>query len=507
MQEIDRISIEEFKIPSLSLMENAAKCVVEEILNNFDNDALKYILVIAGKGNNGGDAICVSRILKILHFNVKLFVFGKEEELSEDAKIQANLYKDYGKIVFLDDIFFEKLEEEIKKCSIIVDGLLGTGTRGRVSGEYEKIINLINASNKRVVSIDIPSGLSGTSFYPSGPAIKADLCVTFQALKIPLITPECEEFCGKVVVKDIGLSKEALERVKPEIEAIDLQVVKPFFKERDKNSHKGTFGHLLIIAGSKGKNGAAILCAKGALKAQAGLVTVATPESISFTIPTALPEAMTLPLPETKEGTISIKAFEKIEGFIKNIDAIAIGPGLTTNEETKNLVKSIYKEIKLPMVVDADAINAFSDDIEELKRKPAIRILTPHPGELSRIFKKKTGEILEKRYETITDFSKEFNLITCLKGYKSIISDPKGFLRINTSGGPYMAQGGSGDVLTGIVGALLARGIEAFDAISVALFWHGLSAFRAFSEKGYGVVASEVSDYLPLVEAEIRNAI
>ncbi|NMB98666.1 MAG: NAD(P)H-hydrate dehydratase [Thermoanaerobaculaceae bacterium] len=506
MQEIDRITIEEAGIPSLVLMENAAKAVVREMVSNFEANFLKNCLIIAGKGNNGGDGIAVGRILHHLGFNPSIFVLGEFEELSKDAKIQAEKFLGYGKIFFLSaQNFWEELEIKLKNCNLVVDAILGTGTKGKVSGNYEKVILLINQSTAQKISIDIPSGLSGDSFLPLGSAVYADLTVTLGGLKLPLSSPECEEFCGKVVKVDIGLCQNAFERIKPAAETIDLECVKGFFRERDNFTHKGKLGHLLIVAGGKGKIGAAILSAKGALRAGAGLVTVATPQTLAPFVTTAIPEAMTLPLEETEDGTLSVKSFEKIVSFSENVDSLSIGPGLSTNKETSELCRKLYKEVKIPSVFDADGINAFEKFLSEIGNFAGERVLTPHPGELGRILNLSPKEVLKDRYLIVQNFCKEKGITTVLKGYKTLVGNKSGFLRINTSGGSYMAGPGMGDILTGIVGALLARKIDAFDASSAAVFWHGLAAQMAFDQKGYGILASDVADFLPVAESFIRN--
>lgn len=506
MQEIDRITIEEEGIPSLVLMENAAKAVVKEIVSNFPASFLKNCLIVAGKGNNGGDGIAAGRILRHLGFHPSIFVLDEFDNLSKDSKIQAEKYLGYGQIIFPSkENFWEELEIKLKTCDLVIDAILGTGTKGKVSGKYEKAILLINQSPAQRISIDIPSGLSGDSFLPLGAAVYADLTVTLGGLKLPLSSPECEKFCGRVVKVDIGLSQNAFKKIKPSAETIDLNCVKSFFTDRDNFIHKGKLGHILIIAGGKGKLGAAILSAKGALRAGAGLVSVATPETLAAFVTTAIPEAMTLPLEQTEEGTLSKKSFEKIVRFSENIDAVAIGPGLSTNKETEELCRKLYKELKIPSVFDADGINAFEKYTSELNDFEGERVLTPHPGELGRILNLSPKEILKDRYSIVQTFCKEKEVTTVLKGYKTLVGNKSGFLRINTSGGSYMAGPGMGDILTGIIGALLARKIEPFEASSAGVFWHGLAAQMAFDQKGYGILASDVSDFLPVAESLIRN--
>ena len=506
MREIDRISIQEEKIPSLALMENAAKGVTGEILKAAGAEMLRRTVVIAGKGNNGGDGIAIARILRGLGFSPEVFVLGTRDELSEDAVVQAEKYKTLGSITFSGDKDFRSsLGRSLSGANVVIDAILGTGAKGKVSQSCEEIISLINDSNAFVVSVDIPSGLSGDSFIPAGPAVKADLTVTLGFIKPPLVSPECEEYCGKVAVVDIRLSEKASEKVKAGAEALDIEWARPFFTGRKKSTHKGEMGHLLIVAGSRGKLGASILAGKGALRAGCGLLTVAVPESLANHLTVALPEAMTLPLPETAEGTLSSGGWEKILPFFPSVDALAIGPGLTTNAGTRTLVQKLYKEVEKPCVIDADGLNAFEGCDTLLKDHNGERILTPHPGELGRLLNTNAEAVLQNRYSLATEHSHKWRVCILLKGYKSIIGSADRKLRINLSGGSYMAAPGMGDVLTGVCGALLARRTGCFDAASLSAFWHGFAAEIAFNAKGYGILASEVADSLPLAESILRN--
>ncbi len=507
MQEIDRITIEEESVPSLYLMENAAKAVVNEILKNFSEDEIKRCLIISGKGNNGGDGICVARILHHLKFSPILFLAAKKEDLSRDSKIQFENYDGEVHLLQNEDDFINDLSSYLKRSKIVVDALLGTGTKGEVQGFYKKIIEQINSHKTNVVSVDIPSGLSGDSFLPSQIAVRADLTVTLGGLKLPLASPECEEFCGEVIKVEIGLSDRAFEKISPHSQLIDFEFARRFFPERGKNIHKGNLGHLLIIAGGRGKLGASILTAKGALRSGAGLVTVATTESLCPFVTSSVPEAMTLPLKETDSGKISLNSFNILLNFIENVDAVAIGPGISTEEETSELSRKLYSETKIPMVVDADGLNAFSKRSDLLSNKKGERVLTPHPGEFGRLLDLSARDVLSSRYKLVTEYAQKWGVTLLLKGYKSLIADKNGFLRINSTGGSYMAGAGMGDVLTGIIGALLSRKINPFDSASIGAYFHGLSSQFVFKETGYGILASDVANNLPLTESKLRNGI
>ncbi len=507
MRKADKTAIDKMGISSLALMENAAKRVVAAIIAEFPAPVLQRgITIAAGKGNNGGDAIAAARIFRSLGFSPEVFIFGSACDMSEDALAQEKKYSDYGRAIFETQEGFAWLfERSLQRTGIIIDGLLGTGTRGEVKGTMAEAIRLINNSGKPVVSIDIPSGLSGDHFSLREPCVRADLTVTLGAAKPPLISPECEEKVGRLEVADIGLPAEALVSAGGRGEALDMSWASLFFGEREKTSHKGKQGHLLIIAGGRGKSGAATLCAGGALRAGAGLVTVACPGSCAAGISSYLPEAMTLPLPETAAGTLSIKALPELSAFAGKVNALALGPGLGSNAETFDLVRELYRRIDRPMVIDADGINAFEGHDDLLRAREAPRVITPHPGELGRLLRMSAREIVERRYQLATQKAADWDVEILVKGYRSFMANPDGEWRINLSGGPHMAAPGVGDVLTGVVGALIARGMDPFDALALGTFWHGAAADAAFAKSGYGILASEIASNLPGVESMGRR--
>ena len=507
MRKADRTAIEKMGIPSLALMENAAKGIVSAIMAEFPAPLLhRGITIAAGRGNNGGDAIAAARILRCLGFRPDVFVFGSAPDLSEDALFQVKGYSDHGNVFFeTRDGFSRLFEKSLGRSGIVIDGLLGTGTRGGVKGSLAEAIRLINGSRRPVVSIDIPSGLSGDLFTMQEPCVKANLTVTLGAAKPPLVSPECEDAVGRLEVVDIGLPVGATDAASAKGEALDMSWASFFFRDREKTSHKGKQGHMLVVAGSRGKSGAAVLCAAGALRAGAGLVTVACPEGCAASLCSCLPEAMTLPLPETAAGALSKEALPALADFAGRSDALALGPGLGTGEETAGLVRELYRLCGNPMAIDADGINAFEGQEDLLRSHGAPRVLTPHPGELGRLLRMPAGEVVKQRYRLAGEKASEWDVGLLVKGYRSFMADQGGRWRINLSGGPHMAAPGVGDVLTGIVGALLARGMEPFDALALGAFWHGAAADEAFAKSGYGILATEIAANLPAVESMGRK--
>jgi hydroxyethylthiazole kinase-like uncharacterized protein yjeF len=390
-------------------------------------------------------------------------------------------------------------------AGLVVDALLGTGLSGPVKGFYAGLITAVNASAALVASIDIPSGLPGGGLKPLGPCVYADLTLTLALSKPVLHTPEGEEFCGRVRVLDIGIPPEATARVNHAAETLEGEWAAPFFTARPRDANKGRLGRVLIVAGSRGKSGAAILAARGALRAGAGLVTVGTPLSAQPAVTSSLPEVMTLPLPETPDGTLSMDALLPVLSFCEGVDAVGMGPGLGTTAETQALVRELYRRIGLPMVVDADGLNAFASHEHGLPDHEGLRMLTPHPGEMARLTGLTPAEVVGSRYELGPRCAAEWKAVVLLKGYRSLVCAPGQPWRINLSGGAHMAGPGFGDVLTGIVSSLAARGMDPLEATSLGAWWHGAAADLASDRLGgYGLLASEAADALPAVEGTLR---
>ncbi|MEJ2368443.1 MAG: NAD(P)H-hydrate dehydratase, partial [Acidobacteriota bacterium] len=496
------------EIPSLTLMENAARAVVSALAEHMESCLEETTAVVCGKGNNGGDGLAVARLLSGEGRRVKVFLAASAGTLSPDASIQLERLKSAG--VEPEDISSEggaaRLEQALARCSLVVDALLGTGTKGAVRGSLSGLIDVLNRAPARVAAVDIPSGLSGNAYVPQGPAVRADLTVTLGFGKPVLFTPEGAAYCGEVLVKDIGIPTAAASGTLPAAAALDRNWARRFFKPRRPGAHKGSQGKVLLVAGSVGKSGAAVLAARAALRAGAGLVTVAVPEPALSMTAQVLPESMTLPLPATTEGTASMYALSPVLDFSKEVDAVGLGPGLGRVPETAALARQLYAELPVPTVVDADALNALSEEPDCAAGHAAPRVLTPHPGELGRLVGATPSEVLETRYALAPDRALAWEAVLLLKGYRTLVCAPDRPWRINLSGGAHMAAPGMGDALTGVIAALLARGEQAFEAASLGAWWHGAAADEAFLRLGgYGLLASEVADALPLVEGKLRS--
>ena len=445
-------------VPSVDLMENAARALKSELMSIFTKDTVFQIL--AGTGNNGGDALALARLLKQEGFNVELEIFrfnGKESadfttnfKRLNDAKVSYNEYQN-------SDQFY------LYPGAVLIDGLFGVGLSRPLENEWIKVIDSINAGDNTIVSIDLPSGLFCEK-APQGSVVKADYTFTFERPKLCFFLKESEAFVGELRILKIGLSASFMGSFKHN-ETIELTNAKLLRKKRDKFGHKGTYGHALIVAGSEGKMGAAVLAAKSCIHSGAGLVTAIVPGKGLNIIQTAVPEVMAFPGGDSYE----IENITSLEQF----DAIGIGPGLGTHKKAEKLLSQILKMVKVPLVLDADALNIISSNKKLLKLLPENTILTPHPGE----FKRLVGDYRDSfsAREMMIEFCKANKVIVVLKGAHSIVCTPEGKCFFNTTGNPGMGTAGAGDVLTGVITSLLAQDYSSIDACCLGVFLHGLA--------------------------------
>lgn len=492
---VDKQTIEDTKIPSLALMESAGRSVVEVILKNYNN--LKNICIVAGSGNNGGDAIVVARYLEKLDKNVKLFILSEsKEKLSEDNKKNLYIYEKFNfNYRFLNSENFYILKEELKDCELIVDGIFGTGFKPPVKGYKEDIIKIINESKKTVVSIDLPSGIDADSGDIKGTCIKAKITVTFGYLKLCHILYPALDYCGKVFLADISLNDKYadVKRYLITTENLTLPI-------REKTGHKYTFGHVLIVGGSVGKSGAVIMACKSATKSGSGLTTAIVPECINQTLENNLIEEMSIPL-SSKNGMFAGNSENQILNIINNgkFSSIVVGMGMGISDTNKKIVENLIKVDK-PIVIDADGLNNLAniENFEEkLSNRKNITVLTPHIGEFSRLTKLSTKEILED-YESIgKDFAIKTNSFLILKFHRMVLFTPEGTIYYSNKGNPGMATAGSGDVLAGIVGALINR-LNTLQALKLAIYIHGLAGDIASQDIGEeSLKATDIINYIP----------
>lgn len=497
MQKLDVTTIEEIGIPGILLMEHAGYKSAYVIKTLFPDK--KRVAVVCGKGNNGGDGFVVARWLYHWGWDVEVLLVGNPNDIKGDAKINYEIAKSIlgDRIIVLPDL--NKIEATIRGCEVIVDAILGTGFTGKVAGFYKEVIDLINArrNKKKVVSIDIPSGISADSGKVEGSAIMADVTVTFGRLKVGQFVYPARKHVGEVFLADIGIPKNL--KGSQKIFLVEEEDILDTFTEREEDAHKGNFGHIMIITGSPGKTGAGIMAGISAIRIGVGLATLIVPKSLNPIYESATLEVMSEPVEDT-DGFINKKAIDKILTTIERASALAIGPGLGQFDETVYVLQEVIKSTKVPVVIDADGINLLAKNLSILEKKKAPIILTPHPGEFMRLTKEPRERVLNERLEVSIEWAKKLDTIIVLKGAGTITATPDGKAYINATGNPGMATGGSGDVLTGIIGGLLAMGIDPVKSAYGGVFIHGLSGDLAREVKGsYGLIASDMIKQIPYI--------
>lgn len=508
MREIDRRAIEEFGVPGVVLMENAgrgAADVVEALVREMD---AARVLVIAGKGNNGGDGHVVARHLVNRGIDCEILLIGRIKDVKGDAGINLDTAIKMGIEVSEESSDIAVVENHIALADIVVDGLLGTGLAKEVSGFYLEVIDAINASELPVVSLDVPSGLDATTGRPLGLAVEADVTVTFCLPKAGTVIHPGADYVGQLEVADIGAPYELLENRGKKTSLILKSHIEEIILPREADSHKGTYGHLLVIAGSAGKSGAAVMAGKSAMRSGAGLVTVAAPSSINNILETNLTEVMTEPLAELDGGFLGTSAVKKGLSLLEVKSALVLGPGLSRQEETGNFVRAIMEKFAVPAVLDADALWHLSAYTGLIKNSSAPLILTPHPGEMATLLGISSKEVQQDRLNIARAFAGKFGCYLVLKGARTLVATPEEDLYINMTGNPGMATAGTGDVLVGIIGSLLAQGYSALESALAGVYIHGEAGDRVAEEKGeVGLIATDIIERLPEVFKELGEGI
>ena len=500
MKNIDKTAIEDIGIAGPILMENAGLQILEEIRTRFPDINKEKVVIIAGKGNNGGDGLVVARHLFNQGCDPCVLLLASKREVRGDAALNLRIAEKIGvKINEAPSIKEWKTQKKnISQSTLLLDAIFGTGLAKPAHGIYATVINDINKSKAYKIAVDIPSGLSSDTFQIIGPCVKADLTVTLAAPKIAHIFPPAEAYVGELVVADISVPPFLFDDDKLKVELVERQTFLPYFKKRRKGTHKGTYGHLFILSGSLGKTGAAIMAAKAALKMGAGLVTVGTPESCLPIVARSMVELMTEPLPETSEKTLSFEALKKITTLVKAKDALMVGPGISTHPSTSELVLSLIPKLSLPVVFDADALNIFASKPGILKSLPRHAILTPHPGEFARLLNLSTQDVVERKLELAPQFAEKYGVYLVLKGYRTITATPEGKVFINSTGNPGMATAGSGDVLSGMIASMIMQEKNILEAILAAVYVHGLSGDIGAERLGEKTLtAGSIITYLP----------
>jgi len=499
MKEIEKLTTEKFGLPVSILMENAGVNLVNALEREIGPTALKRVNVFCGQGSNGGDGFVAARHLKTEGAVVKIFFTGEYAKLKPESKQNYDIAVKYGiDIVTLNSIEdLRRCEKLAMSCDIVVDALIGTGLDRNLESFMATLIVFINLMNKYTVSVDIPSGIDADTGIIRGVAVYASLTVTFGLPKIGLTIYPGLEYAGKLVVADITFPSALLSQPRPAV-LITGEIVRPMLPYRRPNANKGNFGPVLIIGGSPGLTGAVVLSMKAALRSGAGIVTAAVPEALMESVKAGCDEGIVAWLKQNKAGFLGEEAYGQIMELAAKSKVVAIGPGIGRARETQALIRKLIKDIKAPLVIDADAINALSEDKTCLKNSGKDVILTPHIGEMSALTGLSIEAVIKDKPGVLRFFTEEYKVNVILKDGRSMTGDSGGNIYINTTGNSGMATPGSGDVLTGIVAAFMAHGMPSAQAGIAANFVHGMAGdllLGILSEEG--IIAGDIIEYVP----------
>jgi NAD(P)H-hydrate epimerase len=508
MRQVDRLTSEQYGVPSLLLMENASVQLAEAVEKKFGALRDKRIIVLCGKGNNGGDGAAFARQAWMRGARADVILLSRLENTSGDARINFEIVEklasteerlNFSEVA--DSTAWREIQNKLDRYDLIVDGILGTGVDRPAEGLYGEVIGDLVAvaenHKARIVSVDIPSGLPTDSGNLIGPAVRAQLTVTFTAPKPANVLPPACYQGGELVVAPIGSPDELIQAAGSTLNLVERQHVADGLQQsrRRPMSHKGSYGFALLVAGSRGKPGAACLAAHAALRAGAGLVTVGTVPSCQSVIVSHVAEAMTEGLAETPDGTISESALERALELLGERDLLAIGPGITTHESTRRFVYELIRRRQAPAIIDADGLNCLAPWPDELSGEEHPLILTPHPGEMARLIGSTNADVLGRRVEVARDFAVKHSVVLVLKGSRTLIASPDGQGYINPTGNAGLATAGSGDVLTGMLAGLLVQDkASPVEAAIAAVYLHGLAADLAAAKLGMrAMIASDVT--------------
>lgn len=500
MQELDRVTIHEIGIPGAVLMETAGRATFEAIMAGCVDHAARGTVVLCGKGNNGGDGFVIARWLYNAGVPVQVLLLAERAAVSGDAAINLAACTALG-VPILDAASpreWPRARRRIARAGLIVDALLGTGLAAPVRGMFRRAIEVVNASAAAVVSVDVPSGLDATSGAVLGAAVRADMTCTFGLPKSGLVVHPGVVLAGDLRVVDIGIPPAVVAAAGVQVFLSEGQDFAGMIPQRAADSHKGTFGHVAVLAGSTGMVGAACMTARAALRAGAGLVTLGAPAAL-FPLPGAQgPEVMTAPLPDAGQGVLGRESLEAARALLRDVSVAALGPGLTVSEETVRFVTEILPAATVPVVVDADAITVLARALDVLGRVRCPVVLTPHPGEMARLAGSDTVAVQADRLGCARAFARARGVFVVLKGARTVIAAPDGRAWVNPTGNPVLAAGGMGDVLTGMIAGLIAQGIDPLQAALCAVYTHGrIGDDLARRRAGFGVLAGDVIERIP----------
>lgn len=506
MREVDDRATGELGVPAAVLMENAALGVIEALADRFAG--ARRVAVFCGPGSNGGDGLAVARHLLVRGWRPRVWLVHGGREVGGEAARQLAICRALPLEVeeVADEEGLRAALAAARGSELVVDALFGTGLARPLSGLFAAAVEGLCALGAPVLAVDLPSGLDASTHLPPGPHVAADLTVTFAALKVAHVLPPAALACGEVAVADLGVPSSLVEEADGDLELLAGEELAGLLAPRPAAAHKGDFGHLLIVAGSPGKAGAAILAGRAAVRSGAGLVTVGVPAPLLTAVDVGSIESMSLALPADEEGRLRTDAVAPVLEACERCTAVAVGPGLGIEGQTRTAIRRLAREVTLPLLLDADGVNAFAGEPEALRERRAPTVLTPHPGELARLLAIPTAAVVEDRVAAARSAAERSGAVVALKGQLTAIASPDGLVALNPTGNPAMASGGSGDVLTGLLGALLAQGLDAFDATCLAVYLHGLAGDLAVERlRVEALAASDLLAELPAALLAIRE--
>lgn len=506
MKVVEQCAIKSYEIPGILLMEHAGYSVVETVVANFDKKA--DILIVCGRGNNGGDGFVACRKLLLEGYSVKIIIIGNSSTIKGDALINLTILNH-----MCEDILCVKTLEEVNDTSmlfldadVIVDAIFGTGLNSSIRDLEEGVIEMINEAKAKVVSVDIPSGINGSTSKVMGCAVRADITVAFDSPKCGNMLYPGVEYNGNLKVVKIGIPEACYDQIESKQRLITKELAKTMLPSRKKNSHKGTFGKASIIAGSFGMEGAAILSCSAAMRTGLGLLKLFVPKSINNIVKIAVPEIVTVPLDEVNEGVFSVDSVNTILEGIELSTSVAIGSGCGMYDGVGETVRSLIAETDIPLIIDADGLNLLAKDMKWLDQCSKDIVLTPHIGEMARLTDLSKEEIIDNPVNIAREYAKQWGVTLVLKSARTVVASPTGELFINCNGNSGMATAGSGDVLTGIIAGLVAQGMSVMDASVLGVYIHGDSGDRMAAEIGeHGIVAGDIVKQIAFAMKELTN--